>query len=474
MFIGKSNCKSQTLLLPNSIDDMVPEDYPVRTLDEIVEQMDHSELLRKYKGGGAPAYHPVMMLKILIYAYSIGVRSSRKINELTTYDTRFMYLAGMEKPDFRTICRFRRNNADTVNRVFEETVKIGYTMGLVLLDHVSVDGTKIEANVSGKETYSMKRADESLEKIKNRIATILEEAERADREEDARYGDRMGNEVPEDLKKASARKKRLEEIKKKMEETGRQTLCATDPDSRVMKTKSGNRAAYNAQAAVDGKNQFIVAADVTQSENDCGELVPMIERVEKNTGAMPKTVTADSGYHSQENLQYASDKGLNAYVPEKNNRIEFRYDADKDEYVCPAGKALKYRCNNRNRHGKLYRVYRCADCAGCEFAKSCQGIGRGKKPRNHRDLSILEGTDMTLREEMQMKVKSKKGKLIYALRKIIVEPVFGDIKFNMNLAKFLLRGLEGVRIEFLLGCIAHNLKKMMAFWMGWKKKLAIV
>jgi transposase len=464
------------------INNYVSDDSKIRIISEIVDNMSLDDLINQYSKNGAPAYNPLSMLKIIITGYSLGIQSSRKLASLLEYDLRFMYLAKGLRPNFRTIAMFRKKNGKAIDRAFHETVRISIELGIVAMNHISIDGTKIEANVSRKEIFSMKNIDMMMERIEKRTSEFLKEANKTDEEEDKLYGDLRGDEIPENLRNPEERRKRLEKAKEKiekakeeMERTGRQTLCATDPESRIMKTKSGKRAAYNAQAAVDKKHQVIVAADVSQAENDSGELVPMIEQTISNTGMMPKTVTADSGYHSQENLQYAKDKGLNAYIPEKRNKIEFKYDEEKDEYICPAGKVLKYRCNNRNKHNKLYRVYRCKECAGCVLARACQGLGRkkNKKPRNHRDLSILADTDKTLREEMQKKILSAEGKLVYALRKIIVEPVFGDIKFNMNLVKFLLRGLEGARIEFLLGCIAHNMKKIMAFWTGLRKKMAI-
>ena len=257
-----------------------------------------------------------------------------------------------------------------------------------------------------------------------------------------------------------------------MNKIDRKSLGATDLESRVMTTKSGKRCAYNAQAVVDKNRQVIIAADVSQAENDKEEFIPMLEQTENNTGKMPKKVSADAGYYTQDNLQYAKKKVLDAYVPApKKSKIEFKYDGENDEYICPAGKALKYHGSRRNRYKKLYRVYRCAECAGCAVSKDCQG-GKKDGGRERRDLWIRADVDRNLREEMRKKMLSPEGKLIYKLRLHIVEPVFGNIKFNMNIVKLLLRGLEGANIEYLLGCIAHNIKKIMASWPEWRKKLA--
>jgi len=461
VFKGEDCGKNQALLLPYSVNEFVDEDSPVRIMDEIIDSMDHSGLLKKYKGGGAPAYHPVMMLKILILAYSLGIRSSRKISDFLTYDMRFMYLTNMERPDFRTICRFRRDNLDTINRIFVEVVRLSREMDLVLLEHVSVDGTKIEANVSGRETYNMKRADRTLEEIKKKVAIILEEAERVDQEEDAKYGDRMGNEIPEELKRISARKKRLEEAKKKMEETGRNSMGATDLESRVMKTNAGNRPAYNAQAVVDEKHQIIVAAEVTQAETDNAHLPEMIEQTETNTGARPGKVTADGGYYSHDTLRYVKETGLDAYIPQKrDNKASFKYNKDKDEYICSEGKPLKFQ-KIRKKHGSTYRIYRCYRCSGCPLGKECHGTSS-----RYKELWACE--DEELCSAMTEKMSREESKLLYRLRSKIVEPVFGNIKSNKNLRRLLLRGIEGAKIEYFLSCIVHNIEKIKAFWLEYK------
>ena len=295
--------KSQMYLLPPCVEDYVPKNARARVLSEIIDEFDLSVLYGKYKGGGAPAYEPRMMLKLMVFAYSIGMRSSRKIDAALGQDLRFMFLSQMSHPDFRTISRFRKENLDTIKGAFEETVRLGMNMGMILLEHVSVDGTKVEANVSGKETYKRDRLEKALEELEKRIPEILEEAERADREEDALYGDARGDELAEELKDAVVRKKRLEEAKKVMQETGRDSIGATDTQSRLMKTRSGNRPCYNGQAVVDREHQMIVAAEVVQDESDNHQLAPMLEETKEVTGAKPGIVTVDGGYYSPESLE---------------------------------------------------------------------------------------------------------------------------------------------------------------------------
>jgi len=452
--------RGQIFLLPPSVEDYVPGDSAVRIVSEIVDSMDHSGLYAKYTGGGAPAYDPKIMLKLIVFGYSQGVRSSRRIDAASGQDMRFMFLSEMSHPDFRTISRFRKENLEAVNISFRETVRISMEMGLALLEHCSVDGTKLEANVSGKETYSKDRLEKTLELIDKRIAQILEEADRIEEEEDALYGDARGDELPSELKDAIARKKRLEAAKKAMDEAGRHTVGATDTDSRLMKTRSGNKAAYNGQAVVDKENQVIVAADVVQDETDNRQYAPMMDDVKANTGAKPEKTSGDGGYFSTESIEYAANEGIDAYIPDtspkKCPREGFVYEEERDAYICPEGKALTL-CGERVNKGLEYRIYRCYRCTGCPRAEACHG-------KSSRYKEITRRVDDHLQQAMSAKMKSEEGRSVYRLRKQIVEPVFGNIKANMGMRRLLLRGLEGAKIEYLLACTAHNIGKIARYW----------
>lgn len=453
--------KGQVFLLPPSVDEFVPATSPARILREIIDSLDCSKLYARYAGGGAPAYEPRIMLKVLVFAYSQGIRSSRKISQALEQDLRFMYISEMNKPSYRSIARFRAENLEGISKLFVETVKTSEELGLVLLDHVSVDGSKIEANVSREETYKKERLDKSIESVEKKIARILKEAEEADATEDAEYGETRGDEIPEELRDAQTRRKRLLEAKEKLAEIGRESIGTTDLDSRVMKTRHGNKPAYNGQAVVDGESQVIVAASVVQEENDYGQLTGMLEQVEKNTGEKPKIVTADGGYYTSDTVKELEDSGVNAYIPDStqkknDNKPKLSYDQEHDEYVCPMGKHLKF-STQRNIKGLVYRVYRCNGCKGCPMIPECKP---GKKTK--KELYVRIGGEADSR--MHAKMASEEGKLIYRLRKQIIEPVFGNIKWNMGMRRLLLRGLKGASIEFYLACACHNIGKIIQVW----------
>jgi transposase len=466
-FIGGEESKRQRMLLPQSIDEYVERDCLARFIDEIVENMDLSRLVEQYPGGGAPAYHPASMVKILILAYSLGIRHSRAIANLAKYDLRFRFLAEGETPDFRTICRFRQKHAEAFQEIFLQTVELARYMGLVLLQHVALDGTKLEANVSGLATYSRERLEKDLGKTRGEIAKIMEEAERADQQDDEQYGDSGPDQLPEALRDQQSRLRLLEQAKRAMEESGRNTVAATDLESRVMKTTAGNRAAYNAQAVVDEAHQIIVAAAVTQEENDAKQFPVMLQRTAENLGALPEKVSADAGYGNQNTLQYVETAGLDAYIAVGGRReckANLEYDAERDEYRCAGGQALKFH-KVRQHGGRTYRIYRCYRCSGCALAKECHG-----ESSRYKELWVYG--DGGLRSKMAAKLKSAEGKKVYNQRSAIVEPVFGHLKTAFGLRRLLLRGLSGATIEYLLCCIAHNLGKLKQFWPPGRAEMA--
>jgi transposase len=441
--------KEQLFLLPPSVEEFVDKDSPARLLSEVVDALDLSLLERRYPGGGAPAYPPGIMLKILLFAYSEGIRSSRRIAKAVERDVCFMYLAQMQKPDYRTISRFRKDHGEVLPDLFVQIVHMCQELGLVLMGHVSVDGTKIKANVSGHETYGKDRLDRALQALEEKIAEALREAEEVDAAEDAEYGDARGDELPEELRDPVQRRERLRKAKEEMERRKHKTVAVTDLESRVMHTLDGNRAAYNAQAVVDSETQVIVAADVTQDCVDNAQLRPMVELAKEVTGVVPDVVTADCGYHSVDGLAYIDQTGLNAYVPVRGRvgyrKDNYEYDAERDVYVGADGEELTYR-KLVVKAGKTYRWY------------------HAKRHNSNPFPELYIRADGQRQERMHRKVNSPEGQAIFRLRKQIVEPVFGNLKENKGLRRFLLRGLSGARTEYLLGCIAHNVGKIMPVW----------
>lgn len=461
--------KDQFMLLPPSVNEFIKEDSEARIVGEIINSMDHSKLIGKYTGGGAPAYNPIMLLRVLIYAGCKGIRSSRIIEQLLNKDLEYMFLSEMSKPNFRTISDFRKDNLEALENVFKETVKMSMKMGITLLKHVSVDGTRMEANVSRDNSFSKERLEKALERAESKISEIMAEWEAVDKEEDKQYGDSNGRDIKESLRKAEARKKKLDEIKAEMEKEGLNTIGWTDKDSRLMKTKNGVRAGYNLQAVVDSESQIIIANKVSQESADNGLLPDMLEEAKKNTGEKPEIATADGGYYSPESFRYADKENIDLYIPNKRGQEEqknrFKYDEAKDVYICPAGNDLTY-YTTRKRGEYTCRLYR-LKCGNCPSSTTCEHANKSRKVEKWVRL------DGQLQDAMAKKVGSPEGKKIYQRRMSIIEPVFGNIKHNKGFTKLSLRGLDGVDIEWNLGSIGHNLGKLWRYWVERKVLLGI-
>lgn len=447
----------QLLLLPPDMTHWLPQDHLVYFIRDVVGQMDLSAIYESYDGsqGGYPAYHPEMMVALLIYAYCVGIPSSRKI-EKTTYELiPFRVLTADQHPDHDTICEFRRRHLGSLAALFVQVLRLCQKAGLVKLGHVSLDGTKIRANASKHKAMSYARMEKSVVELEAEVKRLFSEAEATDEVEDGQYGKgRRGDELPEELRfkqgrlsrikeakeilereaREQAKQERLEQEKKRQDREasgdhrGRQPKVPsekpegkaqynfTDPESRIMKdsaTKSFEQS-YNCQAAVDGHGQVIVATGVSQEPNDKEQLKPMMERLKANLkGAKPGRMTTDNGYFSEENVTYLAKEQIDGYV-----------------------------ATGRIKHGDKPLP-----------------VPRGRIPK-----------DATLKERMSRKLRTLKGRAIYAKRKEISEPVFGQIKQVRGFRQFLLRGLSKVSAEWNLICIGHNLLKL--FRSDWRSAIA--
>ena len=467
MKIFREYSQCQGLLLPPSLDEFVPSNHEARIINEVVGAMDLSPLFTKYEGGGAPAYHPGMMLKVIIYAYSRDIYSSRSIAQGLKTDTAFMFLSGLQSPDFRTLCLFRAEHADVLPNLFVEVVRLCASLGMVGLGHIAFDGTKLKANASVKQTRDRDGLEKEIERIKEQMRQMIESSAKIDELEDLIHPDGDGSEIAAELRGKEYRLKKLQEAMEVLEREKLKKVNVTEPDSRLMKDSRGViQPSHNGQIAVDAKDQVIVAADISQNATDHAEFEPMVEQVERNLGSLPKEGSADAGYSSYDNLEYAEGKSLDMYMPDnflevldekeegekRYHKSNFQYDEARDTYICPEGKELK-RWAVQKREGKPpLIVYRGESCRECPVRKRCTA---GKARTVSRD-----GRE-PLMEAMREKLRSEEGKRIYAKRGYTVEPVFGDIKWNGRKPSMDLRGSVKVRGEFSLLCLVHNVKKIV-------------
>jgi transposase len=443
----------QQLLLPPNLRDWVPEGHLALFILDVVEALDLSAIYRAYEGDarGQPPYHPAMMVALLLYAYCTGKPSSRKIERATYEEVPYRVLSADQHPDHASIAEFRKRHLEALSGLFVQVLALCQKTGLVKLGHVALDGTKVKANASKHKAMSYERMTETEKKLEAEVASLLAKAQAADAAEDEQYGkDRRGDELPAELarresrlakireakaaleqeakeqaaREAEATRAKLEERRRQEEETGRKTggrpptvpdpekaipgpkaqRNFTDPESRIMKdgATKGFEQAYNAQAAVDGEAQVIVATAITQETNDKRQLVPMLEKVAENVGRLPEQVSADAGYFSEGNVTNERLQGVDLHVPP-----------------------------DRQKHGQAAEAV---------------------------NASVPQ--DATVIEQMRHKLKTTEGRAVYKMRKQIVEPVFGQIKETRGFRRFSFRGLKKVSAEWDLICLTHNLLKL--------------
>jgi len=454
--------QKQQLLFPPNIKDKLADDHLAVIINDIVESLDLSSFYQKVPLEGRPSYHPGMMLKVLIYAYATGTFSSRKIARVLHESIPYIYLSGWQTPDFRTISEFRKNNLEEFKALFKQVVELCIRLNMVKLGHIAIDGTKIKASASDSKTYDKKRIEKEIEKL-------IKEAKSTDDKENTLYGaDYSGDEIPKDIRQQKDRIKKLQELKEKISSSGKEKINRTDSDSVFMKTTSGIKTSYNAQAAVDEKCMIITANDVVNEANDVNQLENMVDQSIENTGQKMKELSADAGYSSGENLIKLEEKEIDGYIPdreyqsnirkgkdlEKNqfDKENFSYDEEEDTFTCPEGAKLPFSNLQKRKDKEPLRIYQCSQCQGCPHLAKCTKNKKGRTVSRHPHEKELKA--------MREKLDSPEGKKIYAKRKKIVEPVFGNIKHVIGFTSFSLRGLVKVKGEFNLVSIAYNLRKI--------------
>jgi transposase len=452
--------QDQMQLFPPSVHSLIDYDALCMVVNDVVKALDLSCLYEKLSNEGNPAYHPAMMLKIYFYAYAKGIFSSRRIAQALKENVAFIFLAAWQKPNFRTVSDFRKNNLKELGMLFAQIVQLCRQLGMVKLGHIAIDGTKIKANASEANTYDRERIEKDIKRW-------LEKAEAVDRKEDELYGaDKTGDELPEDIRDPQKRIKKLIELKKKLAAEGGQKINKTDPDAVFMKTTHGIKTAYNAQVAVDAEHQVIVAADVTNDAADVDQLLPMVEQTEKNTSEKVKECSADSGYSSGENLKAMTTRNIDAYIPDRDyqsyqrgktpgdfDKESFVYDQRRDCYICVEGEELHFSHLQKRKNKEPLRIF-----GLCTTSKTGRSITRHPYEKELR--------------QMRRKLDSETGKAIYGQRKYTVEPPIGQIKSIMGFTGFQLRGKPKVIGEFKLVSIAHNLRKIWFYLKFSGNKLA--
>lgn len=488
------NNKEQ-LLFPPSIGDFIPEDDLVHVVNDAVELIDLTSYYRKISPVGNPSYDPRLLIKVWFYGYCVKTYSSRKIEDKLYRDVGFIYLAGMQRPDFRTISDFRKNNLNELKKSFVDILRICHRLGMIQLGNISIDSKVMKANASAYRTYTEKELIEEQQELEKAIQEYLEKANETDHAEDQKYGsDKRGNELPENIRNKEQRLKKMKEAveelkqaRKKIKESGKEKINLTDESAQFQKGSGKIIPGYRAEIAVDSKEQVIVANDVTNEQNDVSRLLPMVEEVLENVEEVvperfsegsqqkgPINIIADAGYSSATNLNELEkeryERKIEPYIPDATHKkkgqekgkgydkdspfhkSKFVYNEKENSFTCPAGKKLRYVTRYVSAEVTYYVYGNDRDCKSCRHYDRCTNCKSGRR------ISISEYQGLV--DRMREKLSTLEGKKIYGIRKSTVETAFGNLSQNLGYREFLLRGIQKVKGEFSLMCIAHNLLKI--------------
>ena len=521
----KPYLQNQPHLLPASYDELIEEGHLVRVVNEAIDQVNMHPLLIQYKGGGTSSYHPRMLLKVLVYAYTQKLYASRRIAKALRENIYFLWLSGGNQPDFRTLNAFRSGRMKPViDEIFTSVLEYLIAKGKVKLEQYFVDGTKIEADANQHKVTWAKRKDTYQKRVREQIQTLIEQIEAVNADEQTEYGeqdleergggeDGTGNMSSDDLKQKIAElNQRLREQTQPKEGTqaarqalhqlekdclprlekyeqqtetlaGRSSYAQTDPDASCMRMKEDRGAekpwpkpAYNVQIGTEG--QFIVGFSVHQRAGDTNCLIPHLEQVQRNLGRLPKQIVGDAGYGSEENYAYLEKHKAgnflkyNTFYQDTHHyrdpevlrahqfRAEhFRYDADANQFICPADKRLDFVATTKHKTDNGYEserhLYECHECADCPLKSQCT------KAKGNRKIKISFQL-LEYRRQARANLTSVEGEQLRTARSVEVETVFGHLKHNQGFRRFHLRGAEKVKTEWGLVSIAHNMQKLAA------------
>jgi transposase len=548
--VFKEYTMGQIVLLPVDLEEEIEAKHLVRVVNASVEKMDLRSVYAQYAGGGTSSYHPKMLLKVLIYAYSQQIYSSRKIAKALRENIYFMWLSGNSHPDFHTINRFRGVvMKETIGEIFAAVLRILVEGGYVKLENYFVDGTKVEANASKYSFVWAKNTKRYKEQVQAKVAELLESIEQINAAEDAEYGEndlpeRGGKkpmdaaqmeakiqelnerlrqisqvekaEEPEETNEADAvetaprpaaegkkkgdqrkqrHKSKAEQLAKRIQQlaeeylprmkkyaeqevilAGRNSYAKTDHDATFMRMKEDPmkngqlKAGYNIQTGTE--EQFVVGFSVHQRPGDPGCLIPHMEETKRQRGGrQPKNAVADSAYGSEENYAYLEREDIQAFVkyntfhqetkprhkPNPFTAEQMPYDVTQDTFTCPNGQPLRYKTTQHHHSDNGFesqrRVYECADCSQCPLKEKCT------KAQGNRQIQVSFRL-RAMRARAKDLLLSEQGTALRKQRSTDVETVFGRIKQDWGFRRFLLRGLEKVKTEWGLLCVAHNLAKL--------------
>jgi transposase len=449
-------------LLPQRIEEYIAPDDPVRAYDAFVEALDLRELgitLDPHKVGNSE-YHPLSMLKLLVYGYSYGISSSRKLERTCYHNLSFIWLTSGLKPDHKTIAEYRRRNRSALAQVLKQCARICIKLNLIEGNTLFLDGSKIRANASIKNTWTREKAQKALKHIDKRIKDILTQCDRVD---EAEEGTGSLVTMDKELKDQKILKSKVKSILKELEEEKQKSLNTTDPECTRINSLQGSHAGYNLQSTVDKKCGLILSSDVVSENNDLNQFASQINKANEILGKKCKTAVADSGYASTDELEKIDQQGIKVIVPSQRQaskkephefaKERFTYDPKNDCYICPQGHKLIFYHLNKQEKNKAYMISDNKICFACPHYGICT------RSKTGRTIALLLNEEV--RQRLEAQYEEPQSQEIYKLRKQKAELPFGHIKRNLKVDSFLLRGLKGVMAEASILSTCFNLVRMI-------------
>jgi transposase len=453
--------RTQATMFPELLDDYVAETNPVRVVDVFVDELDLGQL--GFEGvdpaeTGRPAYHPAVLLRIYIYGYLNRIQSSRRLEREAQRNVELMWLTGRLMPDFKTIANFRKDNSKAIRSVCRQFVVLCQQLGLFTEALVAIDGSKFKAVNNRDRNFTSAKLKRRMEEIESSINRYLSALDSADRQEPS-IAEARTERLQDKIEALKSQMQALKAVEVKLNETPDKQISLTDPDARSMKTRGNGIVGYNVQTAVDAKHHLIVAHEVTNVGSDRDQLTSMAIQARDAMEVQDLTAIADRGYYKSEEIQASHEAGITVYVAKtvtsgatadgRFGKDDFIYDAQRDEYQCPAGEILT-RHSKMNANGLSYQRYWSSNCNSCAMKPQCT-------PGQERRVTRWEHEELL--DAMQERLDHSPD--IMRIRRQTVEHPFGTIKFWMGAAHFLTTTLENVSTEMSLHVLAYNMKRVM-------------
>lgn len=453
--------RSQTQLLPPSLEDYVPEDCPARFIDAYVEGLDFQKLGFTHAQAaptGRPSYHPGDLLKLYLYGYLNRIRSSRRLEAEAGRNLELMWLLRGLRPDFKTIADFRQDNRAAFLPLFKHFNLLCRQMGLFGAELVAIDGSKFKAVNSSSRYYTQKKLNHLIQIVETRIQEHLQHMDQQDARTEAAPARPTAEQLKQKLDQLRQRKDQYDQWLKELKEAKADAVSLTDPDARKMKGPHGYLIGYNVQAAVDAKHDLIAAQDITTQTTDHQQLAPMAQAAKEQLAVPTLKVTADKGYHHTAQLEACQAAQVETFVPKSQAapkpgkmypKSTFAYDAAADTYRCPQGQILRRTGRAKRKAKKKFYYYNLPACAACTFRSQCT---------SYAYRYIMRQADEAVMDANHQRVVAHPE--IVAERKTIVEHVFGTLRLWGH-DEFLMRGREKVAAEFSLSALVYNLRRVL-------------